>query len=179
MSHSVRTLRNASGFSLPELMTVVALIGILSAIAATSFTAYQPGYRVRGAALEIAGDMSIARLSAVKESRIYQFVPLGGGYQIRAAKAGGGWDTLKTLTVTNEFPNVAFGYTGVVKDPYGVNITGSMPGGPVTFHSNGTVVGAAGIFIQSASDKGTQHQAVTVTAAGRIRVWKYVGSKWQ
>ena len=179
MSHSVRTLRGTSGFSFPEVMTVVALIGIIGGFAVSNFRVFTPAYSVRGAALDVAGNMSIARLSAVKESRIYQFVPLAGGYQIRAAKTGGGWDNLRTVTITNEFPHVEFGYTGITQDPYGVNIAAAVPGAPMTFHSNGTVQNPGGLFIQAPMDSGLSHQAVTVTAAGRIRVWKHTGTKWQ
>lgn len=179
MSHSVRTLRSDSGFSFAEVMTVVTLIGIIGGYAVSNFREFTPAYSVRGAALEVAGNMSIARLSAVKESRIYQFVPLAGGYQIRAAKTGGGWDLLRTVTIANEFPHVEFGYSGIAKDPYGVTIAAAVPGAPMTFHSNGTVQNSGGVFIQAPMEAGMSHQAVTVTGAGRIRVWKHTGTKWQ
>ncbi len=186
MSHSTstfdrmrRTLHGARGFSLIELLTAIGLIGTLSAIAATNFVAFRPTYRVRGAALTIGGDMNIARLSAVKEGRIWQYLPSGDGYQIRRADLAGGWEVMKQVTIANEFPSVTFGYSGITTDPYGVAITSAVPTGAITFHSNGTVQNPADVFLQVSTSKGLSQQAVSVTAAGRIRVWKRSGTTWK
>jgi prepilin-type N-terminal cleavage/methylation domain-containing protein len=177
MSHSRRIQRGTSGFSLVEILSAIALMGIITGFAANRFSAWQPNFRVRGAALAVAGDMSIARLSAVKEGRIYQFFPVAGGYQIRRDDLGGGWEVMKTVTIANDFPTIVFGYTGITKDPYGTNIVAAVPGAPVVFHSNGTIQNAAGVFVQTSSTPLSQ-QAVSVTGAGRIRVWKWSGTAW-
>jgi prepilin-type N-terminal cleavage/methylation domain-containing protein len=175
--HPTRTLDNARGFSLMEVLAVLGLMAVLTGFAANKFMASQPNFRVRGAALEVAGDMSIARLSAVKEGRIYQFVPAAGGYTIRYDAGGGAWTTVKTVTIASDFPTIAFGFTGITKDPYGTAIAAAVPGTPIIFHSNGTVQSPAGIFLQTSSTPLSQ-QAVSVTGAGRIRVWKWNGSVW-
>ena len=177
MSHSTRTPRGSSGFSLLEVLSAVALMSVMTGFAASRFIAFQPIFRVRGAALMVAGDMSIARLSAVKEGRIYQFFPVDGGYQIRRDDLAGGWQVMKTVNLANEFPTIAFGYDGIPKDPYGTNIAAAVPAAPIVFHSNGTVQSPAGVFVQTSSTPVAQ-QAVSVTGAGRIRVWRWSGTAW-
>jgi prepilin-type N-terminal cleavage/methylation domain-containing protein len=175
-------LRSHTGFSLIELMATVSLFGVIGLVAATNFRALVPSLRARGAALVVAGDMNQARLAAVRESRIYDLLPLAGtSYQIRRADGLGGMEVVKQVNIVNEFDGVAFAKTGVGVDPYGNDVSGAAaaPAGPVVFHSNGTVQNPAGFFVEADSGDGYAQQAVTVTAAGRIRVWRYDGAMWE
>ena len=57
-----------SGFTLAELIMVVAIFGILTAIAIPTFISMMPKYRLNGAARQIMGDLMAARMEAVKEN---------------------------------------------------------------------------------------------------------------
>ena len=48
-----RILADVSGFSIGELMTVVSLIGIVTAVGIPSFLSFQPSMRLNGAAREV------------------------------------------------------------------------------------------------------------------------------
>jgi prepilin-type N-terminal cleavage/methylation domain-containing protein len=168
-----RRLGNA-GLTLIEVLTAISLIGIVTAIAATNFTAMVPSFRVRAAALRVAGDINQARMAAIKEGRYYEYFPISGGYRIRRDNRAGGVETVKQVVVNTEFPHVVFGKTGVTTDPYNVDVSAAAaaPGAAITFDSNGTVRNAAGVFLQIPEAHGLAQQVVTLSAAGRVRVWR-------
>ena len=172
-------LRSDAGLTLIEVLVACSLIGIMTAMAATNYTTMIPNFRVRGAALAIAGDLNQARMAAVKEARVYDYFPMSGGYQIRRDDGVGGRTVVKTVVLANEFPHVLFGHTGVSQDPYSVAITGSSPAATMTFQSDGTVDSAANFFLEIPNGTTTVQQSVTLSAAGRVRVWRRAGTMWE
>jgi Tfp pilus assembly protein FimT len=176
MCHPRHRGRGENGFSLIEVLTVVTLFMAITGIAASNLAAMRPSYTARGAALAIAGDLNLARMSAIKEGLLHDFFPVGsGGYQIRRTEADGEITILKAVTLANEFGGVQFGRTGITVDPYGNAATPAMPTQRIIFHSNGTVQNAAGIYVQY---PGHGQHVVSMTVAGRIRVWRYSGGEW-
>jgi Tfp pilus assembly protein FimT len=177
----MRMLRDTSGFTFIEVLTAAGLVGVISALAATNFRAAIPSYRVRGAALQVAGDMNQARLSAVQQGRRFYFASVAGTtYEIRFEDDLGVITVLKNVDVAADFPGVQFGATGIASDPYGNDITAAVPAAAVIFNSDGTITNAASVFIEpvdEASEHGGQH-GVVVTPAGRIRVWHYDAGTW-
>ena len=178
--HVPRVLSKNAGLTLVEVLTAVSLLGIVTAVAATNFNAMRPAFETRGAALKIAGDLNQARMTAIKESRIYEFFPISGGYRIRRDDGAGGREVMREVVLANEYPHVTFGHSGVTgTDPYGAALGSSLPGGAITFHSNGTVQNAAGVFVESGTGDEHVQQAVTLSSAGRVRVWRYSDGAWQ
>ena len=67
-----RTLwRNSHGVTLIEMMIVVVLMGILSAIAVPNFARNMPRIRLKGDARDVASVFRLARMRAVAECRHY------------------------------------------------------------------------------------------------------------
>jgi prepilin-type N-terminal cleavage/methylation domain-containing protein len=171
-------MQDRAGFTLIEVLVAASMIGIVTLVAATNFRAQIPTFRARGAAMAIAGDINQARLSAVKEGVQYLYVPdAGTTYRVERSDGLGGTEVLKTVDIAAEFPGVSFA-TSAAKDPYGNDGPAPVPGVSMIFHSNGTVQNAAGVFVQADTGEGTAEHAVTVTAAGRVRVWRYDGESW-
>lgn len=179
MPTNVRERRAAHGFTLVELLTAMTLFGVIGAIAASNITAFMPRYRVRGAALEIAGDMNQARLAAIKEGRAYYYVPLSGTkYQIKFQN-GAVQTVLKSVDVAKDYPDIQFAVPTGANSPYGTAIPGAVPAGTMTFNSDGTVTSPAGVYIAPTDTTVHSNHAVVVTVAGRIRVWNYNGTTWK
>jgi len=76
-----------NGFSLTELMVVVAVAGILFAIAYPSMSHYQRTIKLSGAARMLEGDIHNAISIANAQRTTYQIVFQSGSYAIRQASA--------------------------------------------------------------------------------------------
>jgi len=58
--------KRESGFTLIEMMIVIAVLAIMAAIAIPNFMSLLPGMRLNGAARQVMGDLMAARMKAVK-----------------------------------------------------------------------------------------------------------------
>ena len=63
------SMKKNSGFTLMEVMVVIGIIGIMSAIAVPNYIAWLPKHRIGGAARDIYSVMQYARTRAVKENK--------------------------------------------------------------------------------------------------------------
>ena len=61
-------MKNNAGFSLLELMIVLAVFAILSSIAVPSFLSWRSEAKLKGAASMIRGDIEMARSRAIREN---------------------------------------------------------------------------------------------------------------
>ena len=78
--------RKASGFSLVELVLVIAAAAVLLGIAAPSFFSWLPAIRLSAAAHQVATDLQVARMRAISRnaSTTVAFNPSGGTYSYGA-----------------------------------------------------------------------------------------------
>jgi len=92
------------GFSLIELMVVVAVTATLATLAAPSFSTFIASQRVKSVAYDLVSGLLLARSEALKRNQDVVVVPTtasegwGGGWQVVANKVGGGTDTISTQT---------------------------------------------------------------------------------
>ena len=172
-----------------ELMVVLALIGILSAIGLPSFLASLPEKRLKNAARNLYADMQRARLQAVKENAnaFVQFTPADGSYALYIDDDGdGSLDTAVDRLVTQ----VNLTDYGAVD--YGCNATGTnwnnndLPSDGVSFaggvnftgFSNTGTAGAGSVYLQSQNDQEVCY-AMTVTNYGAVKLRRFSGSSWE
>lgn len=102
------------GFSLIELMVVVAMVAIFASLAAPSFSNFVVGQRVKTTAYDLATSLLLARSEALKRNQTVTVAPTdttagwAGGWQVVANKTLG-TDTVATQSAAS---GVTFGATG-------------------------------------------------------------------
>ena len=109
------------GFTLIEMMIVVAIVGVTSAIAVPSYIDWHARYQLRQAATEIQNQLSVARISAMSRNSVVNvsLVLSGGKVQVSAGDASGtsvipATQMMSTVTGLNPAPTaVAFSPLGI------------------------------------------------------------------
>jgi len=154
------------GFSLIELMVVVAIILILSIVAVPSLVNVTPGYRLRKAARELCGHMRQARATAVRQNRkiLLQLNPAGRQYTI---------DGTVTVRLAR---GITFGHGNAAK-PAGTKFPAdgiSFNGNKIVFNPRGIISSNSG-YIYLQNDQG-ETCAAGATTAGNISMKCWTGS---
>ncbi|MCP3892120.1 MAG: prepilin-type N-terminal cleavage/methylation domain-containing protein [Desulfobulbaceae bacterium] len=77
-------VKNCQGFSLIEMVIIVAIIGILSAVAIPNMIGWRGEAQLSGAARNFYSDMQLARLKAIREAEDISILidPLNNSYSI-------------------------------------------------------------------------------------------------
>lgn len=149
-------ISNQDGFTLMELMTVVAIISILSAIAIPNFFAWRASSKLSSAARELMSDLAMARMQAISASESVKVLFFSDGY---------------TVFVDEDNDDVIDADEEVLSDknyPAGVAMSAdTFPSGKTIFARTGIVSPAGSIVLDKGS--GTRMKVI-VSVAGRIRV---------
>ncbi len=155
------TRRQTNGFTLLEAMTVVALIGIVTTLAAPMMSSLIASSRLSSSTNDIVGSLAIARSSAVRLNRMTRIAPLVGtdwstGYQVTEA----GLDTV--LGTADDQTIVQF----EAIDPT-LTVTRSVAYNNLDFRADGTrPVGSAVITVSLCGLN--MERVVTISAMGSV-----------
>ena len=130
-----------SGFTLIEMMMVIAIVAIMSAVAIPAFMSMLPGMRLNGAARQVMTDLMAARMDAVKQNnefRVFFNSPGTNQYQILDDDDNDGTaDTGEAITTKN------------IQDNYS-DVTFSSTNNPI-FTPRGTATSLPTITLQNPS----------------------------
>lgn len=177
-----------NGFTLAELLIVIAMIGILMSVGATQLKNFLPGMRLKSAARELYSNMQNARMSAIKNDTNWAIVfdTANNRYLVCSDPgADGVWSntTDNTIALTVNLSS----YQSGVKYGHG-NAANSVPGGAfpagdvsyssdvLSFSSQGT--GSAG-YVYLANENNTTTYAVGSQTSGVVSLFLWQGGKWQ
>jgi type II secretion system protein H len=152
-----------NGFSLIELLIVLAILGIGSALAFPNVTRWFEDYRLKTTARQLVSDLQFAKMKAVAEKVQYRicFETANRRYRVDQGNSSSGstaWAQVGTLR------SLADG-----NSPYhaaGVNISDTFTGHCVVFSPTGSA-SPSGLATFSTANL-VRHVAVTMT--GRVRV---------
>lgn len=145
----------AAGFTLIELAVVVAIVAVVSTVAAPSFKVFLDSMNAKSAAMDLVGDLTTARSEALKRNAAVSIVPVDNDW-------ANGWQILRGDTPLREHPALRSG------------ISVTAPAAGVSFLPNGRVsdtelnTGNSTWAIRS-SVAGVQPRCVLITPSGAAR----------
>lgn len=192
-----KTQRRQSGFSLVELMMVVAILLVISAFAAPYMVNVIANIRLRGGMTSLAGVFQDCRSNSIKQNRLMSthFTVLAHGPVAYVKDA-----TVSSPTLATSDPQAELGapvtqvssLTGVTGAPTALDSTTLLftpQTGDPTFNPRGlpcnysggtctTGVGFVYYFTDSRPLGKNGWAAVTISPAGRVKVWMWNGSSW-
>lgn len=167
------------GFTLVEVLIVIAVIGILSAISVPMFQKWLPNMRLKDAAQDLYGYMQKARLGAVKTNSTWaiKFNPTANTYILYSGYPADN-DNEGVISLLGYGSGVKFGHgnaTSPISAAFGDEITYVTPVNVATFNSLGT--GNAG-YVYLEHEKSTTTFAVGSMSSGAIKVKRWLGGAW-
>ena len=110
MIPALKTEKAKSGFTLYEVIVVMVIIAVLSAISILNYWAWVPGIRLNGAARQVMSDLVAARMASVKENASVAVSPVGS--HAYAISVGNGAATIKNLQA--EYPGTNLNFTTII-----------------------------------------------------------------
>ncbi len=138
--------QSQSGFTVVELLTVIGIMMIITAIATPSFYYWLPTYRLSAGARQVSADLQLARMKAISQNTNY-WLNFISGTQYQLEKVAG----------TAE--------SGPFTLPDGIEVTNATPFNTSVFQSRGTASGAQMITLENDDDK---QMVVCIKTVGRV-----------
>ncbi len=146
--------RSEHGFTVIELLTVIAIMMVITAIATPSFYYWLPTYRLSAGARQIAADLQLARMKAISQNTTY-WLHFNNDTQYQLEKVAG----------TAE--------SGPFTLPDGIEVTNATPFNTSVFQSRGTASGAQTITLTNEPAETADNEnsrLVCIKTVGRVHI---------
>ncbi len=177
-------MQGKRGLTIIELIVVMCILGVMVLIAIPNIGRWLPRYRLKSAARDVASNMQLARLGAIKDNREWAllFDVNGQSYQIISDKGpDGNWGTLddteERVVNLSDYRNIQFG-----DNAHGPADGGGPVGDGVTFvgkraeFNPGGTSTAGTVYLQNNRNGA---RAIRVdSSTGIIRMWTW-DSSWK
>lgn len=85
-------MKTQKGFTIYELLTVIAIIAIMASIAIPNMISWRNDAKLRSASTIIRGDLQLAKLRALRENTIVVMIFTASGYSIFIDNGAGNWN---------------------------------------------------------------------------------------
>ena len=182
-------MKNSKGFTLIEVLIVIGVIGILSAIAIPTISSWLPNYRLKAAARDVYSTMQKARMLAVKmnNNTAVVFDPGNNKYELCDDwVAGVCAGSVQITDFSSIGSGVGYGH-GEAPDQANAsatafplspddNVSYASPDNVAVFNSRG--FGSAG-YVYLDHQKNTTTYAVSSLSSGVVRILKWQGGGWK
>ena len=149
----IKIMRKDTGFTLMELMVVIGIVGILSAIAIPGYIKWLPGHRVGSAAQDVMSSLEFARINAIKTNAD---VTLNFDWDNeRVTVVDSGANTLRTRQMPSD--------VDLRDDPV------EPLGTPVTFNGHGFSTSAGRVIVENTKND-TLRRRINLTLGGNASI---------
>jgi prepilin-type N-terminal cleavage/methylation domain-containing protein len=181
------TRQREAGYSLIEIMIVVCMVGIISAMAVPVSSTFLVQRKADSAIVSTLAAVNAARDRAVAERRNIQltFIPPNTIRLSRVEVPSGVLTPVQDFSLDNGQVFVKFGPVPDTPDAFGAATYASFTGTePVMFTSDGSLLDSNGditngsIFVGFAGQKETARAVTIFGVTGLTRAWKWRGTKW-
>ena len=156
-------MKNNSGFTLMELMTVIAIIGILSAIAIPNVISWRSNHQLNGSAREIMSTINMARLAAIKNNATVTVTFDAGAGRVTTSFINRVTGAANTAT-TSLRPGIEIDSTTFTSDAFNFNSRGL----PITIDNPAVFASGQVSLINSKGD----HLEIILGSTGVTRIDK-------
>lgn len=166
-----------AGFSLAELMVVIGLLAILSAIAAPSFLRSLPEQRLKNAARTLYADIQRARMLAANDNRKVSVRfnhSIRPGYYYFDDNRNGKWDPGEFRRNLSDYPGIDFGKGKAEKKWDGSTINSLFT--HITFGRTGTTNNQGSTLLHNQNEDICY--AVTTASYGFVKIRRFDGKEW-
>lgn len=163
-------MRNYKGFTLIELIVVLALVGIIAGLAVPSFAQLIANNRIASTSNSVIGVLNFARAEAIKRGRVVQVTAVssagtsnewGGGWRLWVDQGSNGYDAGEEIRVLDDINS-----TVTIDGPDGMATFGFRPNG---FVNPQPTTGAEYTFRLCDDRAGETGRVLRIHTSGRIR----------